>query len=281
MNNMNKTYIKNVLFRTDFLSALPPWAGPLCGLMGAALFLAGTVCFVAYNWGAWGTLYKFALPLVGLAACAAAAYRFGLESGTGKVLSFACGLFVGLFWVVYGQVYQTGAFVYEFCLAWAVCLVPLALLAGNRWLWLLWAAVCNGYLILYGDLWIWTIFNTGCFSVSEWSMLRSGKRGLFSLFFLAAALWFCLLCGLFGGWSIHFWGSLGLMILLAGYAWRFRRGAAQLGFCAFALDILLIKQIVSWFNIENEVVLVLGVLFVFVLSAGAVYALSRREECRD
>ena len=273
--------LQNALFRTDFLSALPAWAGPLCGLTGAALFLAGTVCFVAYNWGAWGTLYKFALPLVGLAVCAAGAYLKGLDSAAGKVFSFACGLFVGLFWVIYGQVYQTGSFVYEFCLAWAVSLVPLALLARNRWLWLLWAVVCNGYMILYGDLWIWTIFNTGCFSVSEWSMLRSGKRGLFSLFFLAAALWFCLLCGLFGGWSIHFWGSLGLMILLAGYAWRFRRGAAQLGFCAFALDILLIKQIVSWFNIENEVVLVLGVLFVFVLSAGAVYALSRREECRD
>lgn len=278
---MNKMNLQNALFRTDFLSALPAWAGPLCGLTGAALFLAGTVCFVAYNWGAWGTLYKFALPLVGLAVCAAGAYLKGLDSAAGKVFSFACGLFVGLFWVIYGQVYQTGSFVYEFCLAWAVSLVPLALLARNRWLWLLWAVVCNGYMILYGDLWIWTIFNTGCFSVSEWSMLRSGKRGLFSLFFLAAALWFCLLCGLFGGWSIHFWGSLGLMILLAGYAWRFRRGAAQLGFCAFALDILLIKQIVSWFNIENEVVLVLGVLFVFVLSAGAVYALSRREECRD
>ena len=98
-------------FLTDLFAATPAWVAPLCGLTGAALFLAGTVCFVAYNWGAWGTLYKFALPLVGLAACAAAAYRFGLESGTGTVLSFACGLFVGLFWVVYGQVYQTGAFV--------------------------------------------------------------------------------------------------------------------------------------------------------------------------
>ena len=279
-------YKKN-LFTTslaDFPSALPAWAGPLCGLTGVALFLAGTMCFVAYNWAAWGTLYKFALPLIGLAACAAAAYRFGLESSTGQVLSFACGLFVGLFWVVYGQVYQTGSFVYEFCLVWAVCLLPLALLAGNRWLWVLWAVVCNGYMISRftlwmassSDVWILIAFNVGCFAVSEWVAQRRGKGGWLSLFFLAAALCFSLhhILGLGCLWGWHFWCSFGMVLLLGVYAWRFRRGAAQLGFCALALDLLLMSKV----GVGGGILEVLIWMVLFVGSGGVVYVLSRGED---
>ena len=282
-------YKKN-LFKTslaDFPSALPAWAGPLCGLTGVALFLAGTVCFVAYNWAAWGTLYKFALPLAGLAVCAAGAYRFGLESSTGQVLSFACGLFVGLFWVVYGQVYQTGSFVYEFCLAWAVCLVPLALLAGNRWLWVLWAAVCNGYLISYKSGWpdmlVLLIFNAGCFAVNEWAALRpGGKGGWVSLFFLAAVLGCCLAEAFSHGWGVYFWMNTGWVILLGLYAWRFRRGAVQLGFCALALDILLAVRMVEPLS-QGLRALLAGpaVIVLFVCSAAAVYFLSREENTND
>ena len=78
-------------FLASFKSSLPSWSAPLCGVTGAALFLAGIVCFVAYNWADLGTLYKFALPLVGLLACALGAYIKGLESAAGKVFSFACG----------------------------------------------------------------------------------------------------------------------------------------------------------------------------------------------
>ncbi len=271
--------------QTNFFASLPAWVGPLCGLTGAALFLAGTVCFVAYNWSAWGTLYKFALPLAGLVACAAGVCCTGLEKNAGQVLSVACGLFVGLFWAVYGQVYQTGAFVYEFCLAWAVSLVPLALLAGNRWLWLLWAAVCNGYIVsrwsvwmTSANVWVLIVFNVLCFIVSEGAVRREGKGAWFSLFFLAAALWFSVMDGLGSEWNLHFWCSFGLIALLGGYAWRFRRGAVQLGFCALALDVLLAEQIVSSIEIGNGLLTVLVVMALFVGSGWAVYAVSRGEE---
>ena len=269
---------------TDLVAVVPAWVGPLCGLTGAALFLAGTVCFVAYNWAAWGVLSKFALPLVGLLVCAAGAYFAGLQHNAGKVLSFACGLFVGLFWVVYGQVYQTGVFVYEFCLAWAVSLLPLAVLAGNRWLWLLWAAACNGYILSRWSLWmtseymwILILFNTLCFAASEWAARRRGESGWFSLFFLAAALWFSLLDGLGSGWMLHFWSSLGLMALLGLYAWRFGRGAAQLGFCALALDVLLAEEVISSLNLGDGILTVLAVMALFIGSGWAVYALTRGE----
>ena len=43
---------------------LPAWVAPLCGVTGAALFLAGVVCLVAYNWAALGAWLKFAFPLL-------------------------------------------------------------------------------------------------------------------------------------------------------------------------------------------------------------------------
>lgn len=275
-------------FLASFKSSLPAWSVPLCGLTGAVLFLAGTVCFVAYNWSELGTLYRFILPLIGLLLCAWGTYLKGLNSASGKVLSFACGLFVGLFWVIYGQVYQSGAFVYEFCLAWALSLLPLALLAGNRWLWLLWAAVSNLYLVSYlgpmadssNDVcFFWCLFglNILCFAVSEWSLRHSGKDGWFSLFFLAAALLACLVHGV-GLWSVSFLTAFSFILLLALYAWRFKRGAAQLAFCALALDILLAERIISGLRYGGGVVTVLAVLAVFVLSAGGVYFLSKQGE---
>lgn len=269
-------------FLASFKSSLPAWSVPLCGVTGAALFLAGIVCFVAYNWADLGTLYKFALPLIGLLACALGAYIKGLESAAGKVFSFSCGLFVGLFWVVYGQVYQSGAFVYEFCLAWALCLLPLAVLAGNRWLWLLWAAVSNLYVLSYwGDTandgyFFARLFslNILCFAVSEWTAQRSGKGGWFSLFFLAGTLLACLVHGVWA-WDGAFWTAFCLVLLVGVYAWRFKRGMAQLAFCALAVDILLAERIISSLPYGHGMVSVLPVLAVFIFSAWAVYFLSR------
>ena len=282
----------NISFQRDFLSSfgasLPTWTMPLCGITGAALFLAGTVCFVAYNWNILGILGKFALPLGGLVLFAWGAYIKGLHTGTGKTLSFAYGLFIGLFWAVYGQVFQTGSFVYEFCLVWAVSLLPIAWLAGNRWLWLLWAAVCNLYILSFGDvllfytigIWVLFLFNAACFAASEWTLRRSGKGEWFSLFFLAGALCAGLANGI-GGWHISFWLSAGAMCLLIFYAWHFKRGAVQLGFCAIALDFLLSERIVFALSDKNNFMAVLAVLAVFVVSAYGVYLGSRRENEND
>ena len=272
-------------FLASFRSALPVWSAPLCGVTGTVLFLAGTVCFVAYNWASLGIVGKFALPLVGLLACAFGAYIKEPNSGAGKVFSFACGLFVGLFWVVYGQVYQSGAFVYEFCFAWAISLLPLALLAGNRWLWLLWAAVSKLYIFSYwgplidanndgGFFGCLFALNILCFAVSERAARRSGRGGWFSLFFLAGALLACVVYGV-GFWNSSFWTAFCFMLLLGVYAWRFKRGAAQLALCALAVDILLAERIISSLRYGGGIVTVLAVLAVFVLSAAAVYFLSR------
>ncbi|MGN1058456.1 MAG: DUF2157 domain-containing protein [Candidatus Avelusimicrobium sp.] len=104
--------------------------------VGAALVLAGVVCFFAYNWDKLGVFYKFALPLLGILLCGAGAWTWGVKSGLGQACCVGAGIFSGTFLAVYGQEFQTGAFVYELFGAWSVILVILAIASGVRWVWL-------------------------------------------------------------------------------------------------------------------------------------------------
>ena len=255
---------------------LPNWAVSLCGLTGTALLMSGVVCFFAYNWENMGLVLKLGLPLFGLSGCALAAYCKGLESKVGKVLSFCSGIFIGIFWAVYGQIYQTGSFVYEFLGVWAGCLLPLAVLAGNRWLWLLWAGLLNGYyLYLSAEHLFWQIFllNAVCFVFCERAYFQKKQGGLFSLFFLIPALLACLINGLYKG---GVWVSVCLVLLLAVYAYAKKRGASQLGLSVCVLDCLLMRWLVLdmadiWVNMSLS-------LFIYVSSAWGVYMLTSREK---
>ncbi len=269
-----------------FRPALPAWAAPLCGVTGAALLLSGIVCFFAYNWANLGLLLKLGLPLVGLLACAFGTYKKGLQSGAGQVFSVAVGLFIGIFFAVYGQVYQTGAFVYEFSVAWGVCLLPLAILAGNRWLWLLWVIVGNAYILSGAEMWGTELFipfftfNTLCFAVAEFAYIKTRRAGWYSLFFLLPALFACMLRGL-GSFGMWFQICAGLIFLFAVYAYAHKRGAAQLGLCALVLGCLLSERIISELRFGGYVVTILSVMAVFVVAAWAVYMLTRQEAKHD
>lgn len=256
-----------------FRLSLPRWSISLLGLTGVALLLSGIVCFFAYNWEKIGLVLKFSLPLLGLLGCAVSAYFKGLSSNTGKVLSFSCGIFIGIFWAVYGQVYQTGSFVYEFLGVWALCLLPLALLAGNRWIWVLWAGLLNGYCCyLSSEYLFWQIFliNTLCFAFSERAYFQKKQGPLFSLFFLIPALWACLINGMEND---GFWVSFCLVFLLAIYAYAKKRGSTQLGLCAFVVDCLLIDILSSYFHFFSEM-WINFYLLIFGGSGWAVYMLT-------
>ncbi len=264
---------------------LPVWAVSMCGLTGTALLLAGIICFFAYNWGAMGSILKLGLPLVGLFSCALVCYIKGIETKVGKVLSFCCAVFIGIFWAVYGQIYQTGSFVYEFFGVWSVCLFPLAVLAGNRWVWLLWAGLVNGYFLssqngYNPNILFWQIFllNTICFAFAERACYQNKCGSLFSIFFLIPALLACMMRGFDGK---YFWLSFCIILLFAVYAYAKKRGASQLGLCAFAIDCLLIDLLFSHF-LKRFIWSCISIsLFIFVISAWAVYMLSYKESIHD
>lgn len=128
--------------------------GPMLLFSGAFLSLSGLVMFFAGNWHTLPDPAKFSLSAGGTAlmlALALAAERKGLRLSASLAL-FSSAMFAGLFWVVFGQTFQSGATFRELCLAWAVSVVPMFLLRRTASLWnllvvLLSVAVCSQPLL--------------------------------------------------------------------------------------------------------------------------------------
>lgn len=125
---------------------VPSWLGRRMLSVGAALFLAGVICFFAYNWKDLGMSARFGLPLVGVLLCGAGVWKWRAKSGLGQACCVGAGVFAGTFLAVYGQEFQTGAFVYELFGSWSVILLVLAAVSGVRWLWLMFLYVLCVYL---------------------------------------------------------------------------------------------------------------------------------------
>jgi uncharacterized membrane protein len=117
-------------------------------LLGAALVLAGTISFFAFNWASLGRYGKFALLEGAVAACAIAGWKYH-EALVGRVTLFAAGVLVGPLLGVYGQTYQTGADPWGLFAAWALLIAPWVVAACFTPLWLLAIALVDTALVLY------------------------------------------------------------------------------------------------------------------------------------
>ena len=126
----------------DIMTTIPPLsdiARPerMLLLTGAALVLTSIVYFFAWNWHAMPAEAKFVITGTGTALCmglALAAERKHMAPASSLAL-FAAALFTGLFWIVFGQKFQSDATTRDFCLIWAASTIPLFLLRRTALLW--------------------------------------------------------------------------------------------------------------------------------------------------
>lgn len=131
---------------------LAAWTALLRRLLlfaGAALVLAGIVCFFAFNWQGLHRFGKFALAGGGVLLCALGSWRLGLSRTPAKVLLLAASVLVGVWLAIYGQAYQTGADAYELFRGWALLVLPWVLAARFQALWALWGLLLNLWLGLW------------------------------------------------------------------------------------------------------------------------------------
>jgi uncharacterized membrane protein len=105
-------------------------------VLGAALVLAGAICFFAYNWDRIGRFGKFGLIDAGIVSAALAAW-WRLPRLSGQVALTAASVLVGPLLAVYGQTYQTGADPYGLFLTWALLIVPWVIAARFTALWVI------------------------------------------------------------------------------------------------------------------------------------------------
>lgn len=136
-------------FRPDGAAWLAYWR-QLCLLGGALFFVAGVVCFIAWNWGAMTPLARMALTGAVVAGSGFASVLLGPDTRLGQVLLLVCGLAIGPMLAVFGQTYQTGAELWELFRVWTAVLVLLALAGRQAGLWFAAWFAAN----MFGALWL-------------------------------------------------------------------------------------------------------------------------------
>lgn len=250
---------------------------------GVGFILAGITCFVAANWQTLGDVLKFALPLGGLLSCALGVYWKKLDTVPGQAFAFAMGLFIGLFLAVFGQTYQTGAFLYELFGLWFLLLIPLCILAKNKWLWLLAVYIGGTYILSKGEIYseLKTVYpQFMLYGLAAWAVAVKCRvsRGF--------QRWFWVPLGLYA-WGIgmeqivfkgslfhavsqnYFWAAMLLSIVACYWAHR-TQDSVLFGWNMLLLAGLLIGLLTGkWFNLDTFSGHLLVRLLAVVIFAGA------------
>ncbi len=129
----------------NFLDHLTLWLGTVsCG--------AAVIFFFAYNWQEMGRLTKFGLVQLLLVGSLAFCWRLGVSRAGGKAALLLASLLTGALLALVGQTYQTGADPWQLFAAWALAILPWALVGRFNVLWLLWIGLLNLAGWLYLDL---------------------------------------------------------------------------------------------------------------------------------
>ena len=119
--------------------------------LGVSQFLTGVVFFFAYNWDDLPDIAKFAVIETALTIALGGALLVGLDRVFGQMLLIAGSVLTGVLLAVIGQVYQTGADVFELFAAWAVLILPWTIISRHPVHWLLWLVVAEVAVVLYGE----------------------------------------------------------------------------------------------------------------------------------
>lgn len=137
------------------------WFDILLLVAGTALLLAGGVFFFAWNWQDMHRFLKLGLVQGGIVLASGTAWYMGLDSRSSRSLLVAAGVLVGVFFAVFGQIYQTGADAWEMFRVWTLVLLPWAFAGRSSAFWLLTACLANAWAGLwlnrtgYVDDWCW------------------------------------------------------------------------------------------------------------------------------
>jgi len=117
--------------------------------VGVLLIVIGIAAFFAWNWADLGRAAKFALIQGGVVAAAVLARWRRLDTIAGQAALLAAAGLVGVLLAYFGQTYQTGADPYGLFLAWALLILPWALIGRQAGLWIMLLLLANLTLILY------------------------------------------------------------------------------------------------------------------------------------
>lgn len=132
--------------------AAPHWRQALDQLLayaGSLLLALGVIFFFAFNWDDLHRLHKLLLALTVLSGFAGAALCLPRDSTLYRACLFGAALATGGTLALVGQIYQTGADIWQLFAIWAVLILPWALLSRSAACWGLFWVVGNLALLRY------------------------------------------------------------------------------------------------------------------------------------
>lgn len=141
---------------------------------GIILLGVGVIFFFAWNWAEMHRFAKLGLALGALTGLAALAAWATPATILFRAAMLGCAILTGALLALIGQIYQTGADVWQLFAIWAVLIVPWAWLSGSATCWGLFWAVDNLALVAF-------------FAQSRWQGLFAGLQGYQALLVIALA----------------------------------------------------------------------------------------------
>ncbi|KXU39253.1 hypothetical protein AXE65_09255 [Ventosimonas gracilis] len=214
-----------------------------CTLAGALLLAAAVVFFFAYNWDGMHRFAKLALATGALAACGLMALASRPAGLAWQAALFGAALCTGALLALIGQIYQTGADIWELFAAWAVLMLPFVLLARSWPTWLLCLLASNlcvtRMMVPDGGLWqfgvqdeavklaLWLALNTlwwlAAWRGGRWMLNASTPGRHLERISAALALTALTVGAVLGVWETHFVVYVPLFIAVAGAGfWYYR-----------------------------------------------------------
>lgn len=270
-------------------------ANNLLLFVATLLLFAAVVFFFAYNWPLMHHLSKLALAGGALLVTGLVAIPSAADSAIQRAALFGGSLLTGALLALIGQVYQTGADIWQLFTAWAALMTPLVLLSKSRASYLLWFVIIELALWRYLDnrsrfwlldsaqmLALFSLLNLLLLLFAEFALPRLGVCQHKPLCWLAGlTLLLPLSIGaIMGAWEAEYRINLICYIMLAGVMalWYFRLQRdlllfALLLFSAITVSTVLLARLMG--GADSFLLFNLLALYVIACSAGATLWLKR------
>ena len=130
------------------------WLSRLLMFIGTTLILAGIIYFFSFNWDQITSVAKLLIVELMILVTIVCAFIFSLKEVKGQLFLFAASLFVGLFFVVLGQVYTSDSPVFLLFLYWSILIIGWTLISNFSPQWFLLIFLVNIFLITWWNQWV-------------------------------------------------------------------------------------------------------------------------------
>ncbi len=128
---------------------LKGWIDSFLLWMGGLFFIAGVIFFFSYNWDSLDKFAKFGLVFAIILATTTVALTRPLSSMVSQVALLVAMIAIGLEWMLFGQIYQTGADAWNLFFAWSLFGFLIMATSTHTLHWLTWLIIANTAIYLY------------------------------------------------------------------------------------------------------------------------------------